>query len=523
MAVFGYSADQFNADNCTIYGAGAANLYGTYFGLLNPGSITSKYYASPVSSGADATLFISTNTQFMCGTGPALFVDGFDQVTGTGNYTNVNTVYNQNGTGHTQGMLRIRSTPPSFGQRFTTLTWQGCRFEDQGVNHLPGSPTVVVTGSIAPNADSMTSTLTVTGTTTGAMAVGQMISGTGVAVATTVLANVSANVWTVTNSQTVASTTISSYYISSPAIYVVDYVYESSFIGWFNTAGAGLFGGPGTHVNTVSQVGNNGAAPCFNNAGTLIGGKFHFSGGPNNLGLFDQTASRGYALGGRVGSTEANVYAACAATLGELSDLNSDSNLGYARRLRSDTRVFFPTSVTPTNFALGWRGSPAPVNTSAYTGGSGLQQVATVQFNYAGMYWDGISYSQLAYPSAVLTLHGGFPATWAAAGEMKFVAQQTVAGTTYNVTLIDVTGIAAYGASTAWKLTVDMGSLSASSQYAWVYFDVYGTTPMRVANYVSLSGANFNPQTGGLVSVLVSMLNANNVAAYGIGSSFTGT
>ena len=517
MAVFGYSADQFNFDNCAVYGGGAANLYGTYFGLLNPGSITSKYYTSPVSTGADATLFLANNTQFMCGTGPALFVDGFDQVTGTGNYLNAFTVYNQNGVGHTQGMMRVRSTPPSFGQRFTTIKWLGCRFEDQGANHLPGSPTVVCTGSIAPNADGMTSTLTVTATSTGAIAVGNVLVGTGVATATTIIANVSANVWTVTNNQTVASTTISSYYISSPSVYVVDYVYESEFNGWYNTAGAGIFGGTGSHINSTVTVGNNGSGSAFNGAGALVGGSYHFSGGANNLGLFDQTNSRGYQMGGRIGATEAAVYSAIGTTVARIPDLNIDGNNAWQPRQTADTRVFFPTSVTPVNYGLGWRGPSGIVNTSAYTGGSGLQTVISSQlFSLTPLYWNGVSTAELSQPFATFTMTGGFVAAWAASGEMKFQAQQTVSGTTYTATLIDVTGIPAYGASSAWKLTVDLYYVSGAGLLAYVWFETAGTSPLRQFNFINLTSANFNAQTGGLVTVIMAILNSGSVSSSGV-------
>ena len=218
MAMFGWTADQMNIDNSSIWSASPNALCAAYFGLINHGGITSKFYTI-AESDADGTLFLSHNGQFMCGTGPGLWVEGFNQVTLNGCYLNVGTIYGQITTGHTAGMLRLASSTnvSNGGQRFLTASLTGCRFEDQASNNLPSSPRVVVTGSIAPNADGMTSTLTVTATTTGALAVGNLLTGTGVAAGTTVLANVSANVWTVTNNQTVASTALSPLLCRAPA------------------------------------------------------------------------------------------------------------------------------------------------------------------------------------------------------------------------------------------------------------------------------------------------------------------
>ncbi len=494
MAVFGYSADQFNFDNCAIYGGGAANLFGAYFGLINPGSIASKFYTSLASTGADATLFMASNTQFMCGTGPALFVDGFNQITGTGNYTNVLTVFNQPGVGHTQGMLRLRSTPPGFGQRFSTVTWLGCRFEDQAANHLPGSPTVVVTGSIAPNADGQTSTLTVTGTTTGALAVGNVLSGTGIITATTVLANVSANVWTVTNSQTVASTTISSYLLSSPCVHVVDYIYESTFGGWYNTGGAGVFGGPGMHVNSTVKVGLNGNGSCFNNAGALVGGDYHFVGGGNNVGLFDQTNSRQYRMGGRIGSSFAAIQAAIGATVEEITDTNTIENgRPYTNWLRSEKRVLMPYTNAPTNYRLALKGEANSLNYYAsYTGGTGTATIGNFTTYLPGALRTDDGENFLTTPVYEMEIIGSFASGMVSGTTLTIGIQQALSGGTKFATLATLSSIPAYGAATWWRMVVRFQPTGGSGLTTWSTIEAMGSGVLSAMGQASLYAGGFD-------------------------------
>eukprot|EP01037_Dinobryon_pediforme_P018711 gene18711-19012_t len=497
-AIFGLSADQFIFEKSSITTWNPAALACVFFSNRNPAAITSKFW-SIAALDADGTLFQAIFSAFEGFACPGLWTNGFNGVQLYTAYAGTTNNGAPTGVGHTQGMFRFGSgTNNADGStRNCVVMMLGCRTED---NNQPGTtPLASVTGSIAPGTDNVTSILTVTSGT--GLAAGMLLTGSGIAAGTVVLANLTATTWQVSQVQTVASTTISAYLYSTPAIYLEDAIYESTIQGAFGTTGAGVFGGPGIQVNSqVSAALNFGA---FHNAGALRGGRFHFSGGTNYGGSFDQTNSRGYTLGGRVGASEPVVLAAYGGTMGELSDLSNDYNVGFSRRLRADTRVFFTTqnTNTPTNFGLGWRGGAFQYNVNSYTGGSGLQQIATTaSFNPSCLFWDGVSSSELIYPNATFVINGMFNSSWAASGEMKFTIQQTVNGTFYYQTLIDVTGIPAYGASTAWKLTLELYG-TFGNFLAYVYFDTYGTTPLRLASFLNLGSLGFSAQNGALVSI----------------------
>jgi hypothetical protein len=519
MAAFGWSADQFNADNSSFGSSGPNALCGAYFGLLNPGGIASKFY-TVAENDADGTLFLGNNSAFTSGTGPGLWVQGFNQLTLTGCYFNVQGIYGHATTGHSKGMLRLCSTPAS-GQRFLTAALTGCRFEDQAANNLPSSPTVVVTGTIAPNADGQTSTLTVTGTATGALVVGNILTsaGSGFANDTTVLANVSANVWTVSNSQTVASTTFNSYLISSPCVYVEDYVYESKFEGWFNSSGAGVFGGPGQHIASRVSVGGTSLAPWFNASGALVGGAFHFTGGSNNIGLFDQANSRQYKMGGRIGTTWANVLSAIGSTVDELADnFSIEAGDQVTSWMRSERRILMPYANAPTNYRMATKGEcGVPGYYASYVAGSGLQTIGNFLTALPGALRNSNSQNFLVFPNWELEILGQFASGMVAGTSLTIAIQQILPGGAKYATLVNLGSIPAYGPAVGWKACVRLMPGYSNSLTAWTTLETIGSAPIStLSSGVSLSSGGFDMTQNVPFSVNI-LVNSPSAAPLGTG------
>ncbi|WP_420382030.1 hypothetical protein [Novosphingobium sp.] len=479
-AVIGYCADQFYFDNSWVNSQSPNALNGAYWGVVCPAGITSKFWAI-TQQFADGTLLVSNNSSFTCATGPGLFVDGMNQTTITGGYLNVQAGFGFATTGHNLGVLRVRSTPPSLaaGSRLSRVSVTGNRIEDQAANNLPASPTVMVTGSIAANGDMMTSTLTVAGTTKGALAVGNVLIGTGVVTGTVVLAKVSANVWTVSQSQTVASETMSSYYLAPCAVYVDDIIFDSEFRGWYNNIGA-IFGGPGTHQNTHADVGAYSNCVCFGNAGSIIGGKWSFDGGGNNVGLFNQASSYAYEIQGRIGPSWPAVFTAIGASaqrIGPNTTLEGGNVL--PEWCTMDGRNFGSYSNSPTNYRVALKGETAPITVSGYAAGSGIQTLGTFSTDVHAMLRFSNSSNYLVAPSWEVELLGGFAANLSAGATLQIVLSQALPGGTVTVTLGSLASLPAYGAIKTWVMSCRMVATFGNQVFAYATLTTTGTAPVN--------------------------------------------
>jgi hypothetical protein len=489
--MFGLTADQAMFDNSNFGHLGTNAAACTYFGNQNPNGITSKFYAIAASD-ADHTVFSSKNSNFGASTGPALWIQSYESVLLTNAYFGTQGVG-----GHAKGAFRVGSGTNIAGVAGTFATYVcalGMRVEENSTAATTNF--AAVTASIAPTGDNMTSTMTVTATASGAIAVGQLLTGTGLTASTVVLANVSTNVWLVSNIQTVASTTITSNHYSTPAVFVEDYIYESIFQGRLDTGGAGVFGGPGSHVNSTVMSSGGGAA--FNYAGALIGGRFHFSGGslgiPGNPGSFDQTNSRNYTLGGAIGAYT-TALPAVASTAGEISDFSVDTGaVKGMRMIAAETRVFAPIANTPRNYRVGVKGESGSVNAYSYTGGSGLLafQAPTIG-GAAFMNWSSDSNNDLVQPTMEFILEGQFNANWAAGGQLRIALEQQLAVGDRYQTLATLTGIPAYGTVTGFRMTVSFYYAgSAQGIYAHTKIETYGSQPVSVSSINGQTASGFD-------------------------------
>jgi hypothetical protein len=475
--VFGLTADQWTLDN-SLFVTYAGGLAAVRFTRINPDAIASKFYAIGAND-ADHTVFSATNSAFIATNGPGLWLQAYNGVSLPGCYCGViGTV------GHAQGLLRLGTTGGAWVQSVFATNF---RTEDQ-VN--PTATIMSCTASIAPNADLVTSTMTVSATATGAVAVGQLLIGTGLAFSTVVLANVSANVWIVSNSQTVASETITAQQISSPAVYVEDYLPQSTFHGSFNTSGAGAFGGPGQYIdcNVQAEIGTG----AFNYAGPIIGGKYTFSGatsygnfGAGYGGSFDQVNSRNYALGGAIGLL-ATALAAYGGTCAEFTDLTSEYPPDHPTRwIAYQTRVFSPQANTPINYRIGIQGEAGTLTPTAYTGGGGLAQVAQAVISPAFFYYNpGGGPTGLVRPMREFIIEGLLGATWAASGQIELTLSQAVTGSPSAV-LASLTGIGAYAAGAGFIATV-RAYFDGYQWYANTKLQLFGPNGASTMNVTSL-------------------------------------
>ncbi len=500
FAVFGWTADQFMFEKCNVSTFGSVALAAAYFSINNPAGITSKFHAI-ASSNADVTVFQAHYTAFLCGTGPGLWTQAYSNVNLFSVYTGVI------GTGgHAQGMFRFGGSLLGGSARITCITAIGCRTEDNGQH--TAAPLASATGSIAPGTDGATSILTVPASS--GFAVGQLLAGSGVAAGTTILANLTTTTWQVSQVQTVAATTISSSYLASPAVYVEDYVNESYFQGAFNCY-AGAFGGPGSHINSeIKALLSYGA---FNNAGPLIGGKFHFSGGSSYGGSFDQANSYQYTMGGRIGATYGAILTAYGDSASAFEGLSIDVGSPYRQQklLSGASRLFYGdrTVNSPTNFRIKPSGEAGNTNVTAYTGGSGLQQFVSIAFNPAYLFDDSASANGLNAPNADTVIMGGFNSAWAAGGEMKFTVSQVVAGVTKNATLVDLTSIPAFGAASGWRCTIKLMGTN-GGLYAFTVLETFGTAPVSVATNFNLGSQGFSAGAGANLTVAGLISNAGS-------------
>ena len=485
-AIFGLTADQFMFEKCSVLAAGAGTLGAVYFSINNPAAIVSKFYAI-VASNADVTVFQAYFSAFGCSNGPALWTQAYSNVNLFSVYAGIQGVG-----GHTKGIFRFGGSLVGGYGRETSINMLGCRSEDNG--QLFASPLAVATASIAPGADSATSVMTVSATSAGAIAVGQLLSGSGVAGGTTVLAKLTATTWQVSQIQTVASTTISSGYLASPAIFIEDYIIESYFQCTLGSFG-GAFGGPGSHTNSEVKAAISYGA--FSNAGTLTGGKFHFSAGNNSLGNFDFVGSSQYTLGGRVGAGYPALYAAAGPTAGGFDDLHIDvPGYGFQRRVSATTTLIFgdATPNSAINFRIKPSGETGVANVAAYTGGSGLQTIFAPSFNPSYLTFESAGTASLCPVNADTVLTGTFNAAWAAGGEMKVVMNQTVAGVARTATLIDLAGIPAQSASAGWKLTVKM--IGGGNWFAISTLEIFGSAPISAIQQFNLGSQGFSATAG---------------------------
>jgi hypothetical protein len=497
-AVFGWSADQFMFEKCNVYAFGTAALAGAYFSINNPSAITSKFHAIAANN-ADVTVFQAHYSSFACTTGPGLWTQAYSNVNLFSSYAVVLGVG-----GHALGMFRFGGSMIGGSGRITCITAIGCRTED---NATPtATPLASGTGSIAPGTDGATSVLTIPAGS--GIAFGQLLSGTGVMAGTTILANLTTTTWQVSQVQTVASTAITSNYVATPAVYVEDYVNESYFQGTFNCS-AGAFGGPGSHTNSeIKALISYGA---FNNAGALIGGKFHFSGGSNYGGSFDQANSYQYTLGGRVGTTYAAVLTAYGDSAGGFESLTVDSGAPYRqqRPMSGASRLFYGdrTANSPSNFRIKPSGEAGNTNVTAYSAGSGLQQFVSLPFNPAYLFDDSAGTSLINNPHADIVIMGAFNAAWAAAGEMKFTMSQVVAGVTKNAVLVDLSAIPAFGAANSWRCTIKLMGTN-SGLYAFTVLETFGTAPVSISTNFNLGSQGFSAGAGANLTVAGLISNA---------------
>lgn len=485
-AIFGLTADQCMINNTNVNASGGAAVAAVRFDNTNPNAIASKYY-SIVAFDADCTLLEGNYCNFMCPTGPALWVRAYGSVNMFSAYGGV-----VGTTGHSAGIIRIASGTSLINgtPRICSVTMIGLRTEHNVVP--PQTPTVVVTGSIAPSTDNMTSVLTVTDTTTGTLAVGHVLTGTGIAAGTVVLAQLTASTWQVSNIQTVTSTTVSTYQMAPPCVYVEDAIYESIIQGHLN--GYGAFGGPGSHNN--SQVAIVYTYGAFSNAGPLIGGKFHFSGGNNSGGSFDQVNSRQYEIGGRIGASYSSILPAYAPSAGRFSDLSADTSIVDMPFTRGDLRVFFPIANTPRNYRVAVQGESGLFNTNTYTGGSGLVKVFAQVFSPACMVWLQQNNTDLVLPAHEIVLEGQFNSNWAAGGQMTIALEQALTTGAKYSTLVNLTNIPAYGAVTGWRAVLSMyrttGSPGVQSWYVLGKIETFGSAPVSNIGNLNLAALGYD-------------------------------
>ncbi|MDR3440555.1 hypothetical protein, partial [Telmatospirillum sp.] len=502
--LYGLSADQMMIDNCnwiTLTTAGAACVY---VGPLNPYSISSKFWTI-IETSADLTVFSAHNSNFLAASGPALWLQEIIGIQLTNTYFGVIGT-----TGHAMGMLRIGSNGAGYS---TQVVCTNFRTED----HASGGTTLAqVTGAIAPTGDGMTSTLTATATTTGAIAVGMVLTGTGVKSGTVVLANVSTNVWLVSNIQTVASGTLTSQVYSSPAIYFEDYVRESILQGQASTIGAGAIGGPGQQINTTASIGCT--FGLFNNAGALLGGRFHCYGssglgGQGYGGLFDQVNSHSYVIGGDLGGAAAAIPA-YAATASEFSDFGTNEpGAGTPHKyLNYQTRVFAPGGNTPVNYRIAVQGESGVYNAfngGTYTGGSGMVQMGGPLISAAFLRYNAASSSDLVYPAREIIIEGMFNSNWAAAGQMRVDLQQTPASGTKYTTLCTLTGIPAYGAATGYRITISC-YWNGSGWFLHTKIETFGSAPVSAVNIMGITSQGFDATSSAPLLVIPFLSNAGN-------------
>lgn len=498
MAIFGYTADQCVFELCNVMAAGANALAGAYFGANNPGGITSKFASANrviAAYPADQTLLGGEFSNFLCGTGPGLWVQ---------DYTCVNIPNCYGGVigqgGHAKGTLRFGSPA-----RSVMVNAPGVRVEENSTD--AATPYAVVTGSIAPTGDGMTSTLTTTAVTSGALAVGMLITGTNVLANTVIVENIDANNWKVSQVQTVASTTITSKRYSSPAVYVEDHIYNSKFEGQLSGFG-GALGGPGIYENCVvsAQV----TSTCFASKPSIVGGIYYFIGGANSLGYLNVATSRQFRIGGRIG-TAANTgltLAQCAATVtGYANDGNN-----YPAVMNAQTAALFPSAGAPAGYRFSTRGDIGGLTYSAYTGGSvgTLAQIASKTIQLGSMAWFGANNSIMTFPKQTIKIKGQFNSSWAAGGQVSVRITQTVTGdpTPKDTGALTLTGIPAYGAAVGFAIELEMVRISSTVWSLFWKISTEGSAPVSNSGRYTMSSGGFSTTDTAPATVAVSILNS---------------
>ena len=495
--VYGLTADEFYPVRSEFFHSGASAIGAVWMEDSATLGIVSAYQTiTPFTS--DLTVIRGDMSRFVCNTGPGLYASGYTDVAPHHAYFAV-----AGGSGHAQGMVRVQSNG-----RASRLSLPNVRMEDNS----PGATTAVVVGSIAPNADGVTSTLTVASVTSGTLAVGAPLGGTGVTAGTVILSG-SGTSWIVTNNQTVASTTITASGLSTCGVYVVDSVTNSEITGFIGTRGAGAFGGPGTHYSTRVKASLNYGA--FNGAGPIIGGEWSFDAGNNTLGLFNTSASRNCRFSGRIGASEAAALAQLAGVADQIVDLTSVANQ-YNSGFRSTTgRVMFPRGDTPTTWRNRPVGTVSDLNRTAYTGGSGTHQVASMVLAPAVLAWSGDA-SIVPYPWVECRFQGDFAAAWAAGGTMLISLTQGSA----SATLAQMTSIPAQstGAALGYEVVMRFFRLNATTVVVMTTIRIDGSAMTSVMNYVNLS--SYNPAfdfttvgaTGLTIGLTISNTGSNPIA-----------